>query len=68
MTSKQQLEWAIQKWSEAAISGASNPAYAASCDRTVKALQLELETGVAHCNCHLQPWEDCTSRIRSAIV
>jgi len=68
MTKIQQLEWAIERWAVAALQGAANHEYAAICDQTVKALQLELETGEAHCNCHLKPSKDCPCRIESRVL
>jgi len=55
MTDNEQLVWAIARWAEAAESKPEVPAYRDMCLRTVKALELELQTGRPHCACCLSP-------------
>jgi hypothetical protein len=69
MSKREELLAAREAWSnlaeqesQAAILGIKHPLTAAACRdaylRTVKAIDIQLETGVAVCSCHFKPFKE----------
>lgn len=57
-----EIRVAISQWREAAKSSTNTHQSVQTCLKAARSLELELETGVAHCVCHLSKLKDCPNQ------